>query len=528
MKLEALTPFVCPASIAVSSIAMLVVYLTIPSAHDRAVQHLPSPESDHPILRNSLEIIKAQKSGVFVDWILYYCRKYQGKPWCFRTMGREPYIVLSSPEAFEDVLKTQFDAFEKSPDIFEAMYDVLGHGIIAVDGPIWKHQRKTASHLFSVNMLQYAMEVVVPEMTKELVMRLDEICQKENEAERVVNMKPLLDLYTMDIFTKVGFGVDLDGVKFNQNTEPLNALERVSARILKRIQQPTWVWKLLRWLDVGPEKQMSKDIKVLDDFVYGVISRSIEENRQKGSIASSRKDLISLFIEKFEAEYSKGVHTKKDPKLMRDFTLSFIIAGRETTATTMSWMIVMLNRYPKVLEQVRDELQNKLPDLGSGKMRNPSMEEFQQLVYLEATIRETLRLFPIIVSSGRSATQDVWLDEGTFIKAGTRVILPHYSIGRMPTVWGPDANEFKPERWLDPTTSKIKVVSPFKFTAFLGGPHNCLGMKFALIEMKIAMAKLLSEFDLKTVKNPFDFTYCQAVTLQVKGPLDVLVSRLKP
>ena len=155
------------------------------------------------------------------------------------------------------------------------------------------------------------------------------------------------------------------------------------------------------------------------------------------------------------------------------------------------------------------------------------MEEIQQLVYLEATIRETLRLFPVVAITGRSATRDVWLYEGTFIKAGTRVILPHYAMGRMPTVWGPDANEFRPERWLDPSTSKIKVVSPFKFSAFLGGPRNCLGMTFALMEVKITLAKLLSQFDLKTVNNPFDFTYRQAITLQINGPLDVMVSRLQ-
>ncbi|CAI5728397.1 unnamed protein product [Peronospora destructor] len=442
-------------------------------------------------------------------------------------MGKEPCVVLCCSEAFEDVLKTQFDAFDKSPNVSEAMYDVLGHGIFAVNGPLWQHQRKTASHLFSVQMLQYAMEVVVPEKSKELVKRLDEMCQKENEAERVVSMKRLLDLYTMDIFAKVGFGVDLHGVKFNQNTEPLDAFERMSVRILERIQQPMWVWKLLRWLDAGSEKKLVKDIKVLNDFVYGVIFRSIEEKNQKGSIASSQKDLISLFIEKSEVEYSTGAHTKEDLKLMRDFTLSFLAAGRETTATTMSWVIVMLNRYPKVLKQIRDELQNKLPDLESNKTRTPSMEEIQQLVYLEATIRETLRLFPVVAVTGRCATRDVWLYEGTFIKAGTRVILPHYSMGRMLTVWGPDASEFKPERWLDPTMSKIKVVSPFKFSAFLGGPRNCLGMKFALIEVKITLAKLLSQFDLKTVKIPFEFTYRQAITLQIKGPLDVMVSRLK-
>ncbi|KAE8978438.1 hypothetical protein PF011_g23239 [Phytophthora fragariae] len=176
------------------------------------------------------------------------------------------------------------------------------------------------------------MEVVVSEKGEELVKRLDEISQKEN---RVVNMKRLLDLYTMDIFAKVGFDVDLHGVESDQNAEVLDAFERMSVRMLQRIQQPVWYWKLLRWLNVGPEKQLAEDVKTTDELIYGVMSRSIEEKNRAIS-ASSRKDLISLFIEKSEAEYTKGVHTKKDLKLMRDFVISFLAAGRETTATTMS------------------------------------------------------------------------------------------------------------------------------------------------------------------------------------------------
>ncbi|CAH0477875.1 unnamed protein product [Peronospora belbahrii] len=527
MKLEALAWLFCPTSIAVSCIAVILVYLLIPSPRDRAVQHLPSPEPNYPILRNSLELYKVQKSGKFLDWVFKYCHKYQGKPWCIHAMGKEPCVVLCCPEAFEDVVKTQFDAFDKSPNVAEAMLDVLGHGIFAVSGPLWLRQRKIASHLFTAQMIQYAMEVVVPAKGEELVKRLDEICQKENEDERVVNIKRLLELYTMDIFAKVGFGVDLHGVQFNQNAEPLDAFQRMSVRILKRIQQPMWIWKFLRWLNAGPEKQFAEDIKIMDEFVYSVICRSIEEKKKpKGSIANCRKDLISLFIEKWEMEFTNGVHTTNDLKLMRDFAVSLLAAGRETTATTISWVILMLNRYPKVLEQVRHELKNKLPDLASGKMCTPSLEDIQPLVYLEATIRETLRLFPVVTVTGRSATRDVWLYDGTFIKAGTRVILPHYSMGRMTTVWGPDANEFKPERWLDSTMNRTKAASPFKFSVFLGGPRICLGMKFALLEMKITLAKLLSHFDLKTVNDPFELTYGSSITLQIKGPLDVMVSHL--
>ncbi|ETO99539.1 hypothetical protein F441_23046 [Phytophthora nicotianae CJ01A1] len=527
MKLDAMSAWVSPTSIAVSCVAALLVYLAIPSAHDRAVKHLPTPEGDYPILRHTLEIIKAQKSGKFVDWALKYCRKYKGKPWSLRIVGKYPAIVVCSPEAFEDIQKTQFDAFDKSPFVSEALYDVLGQGIFAISGPLWQHQRKTASHLFTAQMMQYAMEVVVPDKGEELVKRLNGICLTEKESERVVNMKRLLDLYTMDIFAKVGFDVDLHGVESDENAELLDSFERMSARLLERIQLPVWVWKLLRWLNVGAEKQLAEDIKVVNDLVYGVISRSIDEKNRQGVKENSRKDLITLFIEKSEVEYTKGVHTKKDLKLMRDFVISFLAAGRETTATTMSWVILMLNRYPKVLERVRQEIKDKLPDLVSGNMRSPTLEDTQQLVYLEAVVRETLRLFPVAAVSGRSATRDVRLYEGTLIKAGTRIVLPHYCMGRMTTVWGPDVDEFKPERWIDPISGKIKMVSPFKFSVFFGGPRICLGMKFALVEVKITLAKLLSQFDFKTVKDPFDFTYRASITLQIKGPFDVVVSRLK-
>ncbi|KAH7481910.1 uncharacterized protein KRP23_5086 [Phytophthora ramorum] len=134
MKLEAMTAWVSPASVAATCVAALLVYLATPSAHDRAVKHLPGPDGDLPILRNTLEIIAAQKSGTFHDWALKYCRKYQGKPWRLRVVGKEPTVVLCCPEAFEDIQKTQFEAFDKSRFVSAAMYDVLGQDAAVRDG----------------------------------------------------------------------------------------------------------------------------------------------------------------------------------------------------------------------------------------------------------------------------------------------------------------------------------------------------------------------------------------------------------
>ncbi|GAB9477074.1 Cytochrome p450 [Globisporangium polare] len=94
------------------------------------------------------------------------------------------------------------------------------------------------------------------------------------------------------------------------------------------------------------------------------------------------------------------------------------------------------------------------------------------------------------------------------------------------TRWGDDALEFKPERWIDPDTGKLISVSPFKFMAFSAGRRNCIGMKFAMMEIKCTLAVLLSQFDFTTVEDPWTLTYEAAITMAVKGPLAVKISSL--
>ncbi|KAG3074292.1 hypothetical protein PI125_g22025 [Phytophthora idaei] len=108
------------------------------------------------------------------------------------------------------------------------------------------------------------------------------------------------------------------------------------------------------------------------------------------------------------------------------------------------------------------------------------MSDLQKLPYLEAAMRESLRLYMTTVH--RAPNQSVTLDGGLHVPFGTHVIVPTYAMGRMPSVWGEDAAEFRPERWIDEDGKVIKM-SPFKFFSFLAGPHQCLGMRFALLEM---------------------------------------------
>lgn len=165
-----------PSNVAIACCAALLSYLLLPSAQERAVSHLPTPTTTLPILHNTLDVMVAYR-GRFYDMLLDENRKHSGKPWRMKILGKPVMVVLGSPEGFEDVLKTKFDDFGKGAFISKVLEDILGNGVFGVDGTLWVHQRKTASHLFSSQMMRDTMEQVVVFYTKILCDRLDDIAR---------------------------------------------------------------------------------------------------------------------------------------------------------------------------------------------------------------------------------------------------------------------------------------------------------------------------------------------------------------
>lgn len=123
-------------------------------------------------------------------------------------------------------------------------------------------------------------------------------------------------------------------------------------------------------------------------------------------------------------------------------------------------------------------------------------------MYFETAIRENLWLNPSAPGVGRYTKKDAVLCNSTPLAKGDRVGLSMYSSGRMKCVWGDDVLGFKPECWINPETDKLLIVSPFKANFFLAGRHNCICMKFAMMEIKCTLAVLLSRFDFELIDNP--------------------------
>nr|GMC86924.1 cytochrome P450 704C1-like [Ipomoea batatas] len=237
-------------------------------------------------------------------------------------------------------------------------------------------------------------------------------------------------------------------------------------------------------------------------------------------VKNEKEDILSRFIRE----------SKKDPETMtdeylRDIILNFVLAGKDSSANTLSWFFYMLCKNPLVGEKLDREIEEafgNLKEKASSSVEDcigsiTDDEVLQKMPYLHATLTETLRLYPAVPVDGRCAETDDVLPDGFKVKKGDGVYYMSYAMGRMPYIWGDDAEEFRPERWLK--DGIFTPESPFKFTAFHAGPRICLGKDFAYRQMKIVSIALLHFFRFKLSDDSKKVTYRTMFTLHINGGL---------
>lgn len=521
-----------PAATAVVG-ALLLLWVAVPDERLRALRPLPAPASTLPVLGNTLDLMHHQLPRLH-DWIAEQCEVFGGRTWRLQALGAPPLVVVSSPALFEDVMKTQFEVFDKGERMRTIFNDMVGESIVAADGDKWYQQRKIMSRLFTMRAFRDTISAHFHDYT----LVLGRVVARAQAAGSAIDLGDTFHRFAFDVFSDVGFGLREQSLERGGRNDYFDATVSMNRALEARFHQPDWLWKLKRLLRVGQEQTLANNIALVDKISYGIIEDTLRRRSGAASDATageaeqrSTKDVISLFVDRqqdFHHASDGEDHFEVTPKALRDITVTLLGAGKDTTALTMAWLVVMLNRNPAVELAIRQELREKLPELFKDREFVPTMHDIDQLVYLEAAIRESLRLNPVIPLNAKEANRDVTMCDGTFLRKGTRVYIPSYALGRMKNVWGDDAAEYKPERWieLDPTSGKpqLRHFSAFQFPAFHAGPRICLGMRFALTEIKIALAFLLSKFHFETERDPSSFSYDIALSLAVKEPLMVTVS----
>lgn len=473
-----------------------------------------------PLLGNTVDLVK---NGLrFHDWVLEQCVATEGRPWIMTALGRPDVIVVSTPQAYEDVAKTQFDNFIKGEYVFDVLQDVFGAGIFTLDGAAWARHRKLASGLFTMRQLRESMTATIAKHSQSLC----RVLQSASEAQRAIDLSKVLTQFTTEAFCELAFGLEMDYLTSEREHPLQQALDGVQRAVTFRLFAPVWLWKLQRALGLGLEGQLKKHLHTLDGIVLELITHSIEHHAKCDSATgNTRTDLISLFLNQAAKDRADGADELDDmltPESLKYMAMQFLLAGRETTAQTLGWFFLLLSQHPEVEAKLRLELTQQLSSSVEASSEI-SMTGLQQCVYLEAALKETVRLYPSAPITARDAAEDTTLSDGTFIPKGVRVGLPSYAMARLPSVWGDDAAQFNPDRWIDAATGKLVHVSSFKFVSFHAGPRMCIGMNLAMLEMKIAIAHILRRFRVKVVPGQ-KISYDMSITLPMNAPLMVQLS----
>jgi cytochrome P450 len=460
------------------------------------------------------------------EWIAETSLAFGGEPWRAHIPGIQTMIVVTTQELVEEVMTTQFDTFQHGESANEISESLVGKAIATVDGEMWYHQRKAASRFFTTRSLRTCMTT---QMRKNMT-QVYNVIDSATARGQAVDMLHLFHEFALQTFTEIGLGIDLNVIGSTEDHPMSHGIELVTPMMVRRASLPRFYWKLERWMNVGPEGAAAAALQKVYVWLDEVIAQSlaIATARQAESLNPTGgkpeakddiKSVVELFLE--QSDEDKAGMTARD---LRDFILQFILGARGTSALSLAWIFLLIAKHPEVDQRIRDEMAVRLPEIMADDEAYVTSDHIQDLVYLEATIKEVLRLYPTIPMNRREAMKDTVIGDGIPVKKGEFVVLHPYAMARLPSLWGPDAAEFKPERWIDPTTGELIKVSSTKFLLFGSGPRTCIGMKLAMLEMRVVTANLIKRYQF-SLAAPNDCSHVVSMDLMLANPLVMSAKR---
>ncbi|KAF9406477.1 hypothetical protein BGZ94_003092 [Podila epigama] len=387
----------------------------------------------------------------------------------------EDYIIVLEPACIQHVLAKNQPNYEKGSAFKDIFHEFLGSGIFNADGDIWKAQRQLARPHFQTS--EFKDSTLINKHVDQLIKIIDKtIAARPNEAIEVQN---LFCRFTMDTASDFLFGENVNSLEREQSqfSNAFNYAQAVTA----------WRFRVPYWQLLVPKKRLLREIEVLDEFVFNIIDRAIarQEQRVKDAVETESSTGHDTLLDHFLSYQKENDFSKT---YLRDMLLNFMIAGRDTTASLLTWTLWELGQNPDVKEKLYNEI---IEDLGPNTV--PSYAEIKKLKYQKQVVNEVLRLHPPVPFNLRQSVEEDVLPNGYYVPANCPVAYSAYVTHRMPELWGEDSLVFDPDRWGPERVSKIR---PFMFVPFHAGPRICLGQNFAYTEAQITLTRLLQRYDI--------------------------------
>ncbi len=403
-------------------------------------------------------------------------------------------------------MATQFQDFGKGPQFRKEWKDFLGLSIFTTDGELWHNSRMLLRPQFikdrvsDLHTFETHVQVLLPLLAG-------------GSDGATVRMDDLLYRFTLDAATDFLFGRSVNSLQNSQTdfADAFTEVQRVQATVARAGPLQAFV----------PKKSFHEGLKVLNTFIGKFIDQALQ-------LSPEELEKTTKSDEGFTFLHALASYTR-DRDVLRDQLVATLLAGRDTTAVSLSWLFYELSKHPEIVEKLQKEIMNIV-----GVHREPTYDDLKSMRYLQHTLNETLRLYPVVPYNVRVALYDTTLPrgggkDGTEPIAVTKDTPIGYStliLHRREDVYPPPSAtfahhlEFSPERW-DNWTPKAWTYIPFN-----GGPRICIGQQFALTEMAYTVVRILQRFErIESRQDEFPMFRSDIVLAPARGVKVAFVGR---
>lgn len=439
----------------------------------RQFDDLPGPRGV-PVFGNLLQIDSTRVHQQVEAW----CEEF-GPIFRLR-LGKRRIVVVGDHELISTALRDRPEGFRRTQRLEDVGREMgLNAGLFGANGEVWKRQRRMVmAGLDPVHVKRY-----YPFLLR-VAGRLVERWQAAAREDRTIALQADLMRFTVDAVAGLAFGEDVNTLQSDEDVIQQH-LNRIFPMLFKRIFSPLPLW---RWWPSAEDKALTHSVSEVNVAVQGFIAKARSRMAANPALYQQPSNLLEGMLVAAD-EPGSGI----DDEQVAGNVLTMLLAGEDTTANTLAWMIWLLSRHPEALAQARAEV-----DRVCGGADLPTLEQLGALDFVEACAHETMRLRPVAPINTMQAMRDTRVGD---VQVPTGMIV--MAVMRRDAVSErhlPDAAAFDPGRWLQ--DAKQAGAAKRLSMPFGAGPRICPGRYLALMEIKLACAVLLRHFDLAAVDTP--------------------------
>ncbi|KAF5277801.1 hypothetical protein FQR65_LT03782 [Abscondita terminalis] len=415
-------------------------------------------------------------------------------------LGFYPRLVLFDAKSVEFILSSK-SILKKSSE-YKFLSSWLGSGLLTSDGPKWKKHRKLLTPAFHFQILERFIDIF-DNQTNILINKLEEVKCAE------IDIIPYARLHALDVICEATMSTSI-----NAQANPTSNYVESVREMCRIFMERTFSFKM--W-----------------DIVYALTNDYQKEQKALGYLHGLSNSVIQTRREELQTQFLSGltnktsVGTKKRIAFLdilltsnvdgvpltheeiRNEVDTFMFAGHDTTTSALSFTLYCLSKYQELQDKVYEEI---IEILGNGDSSSLSYKNLQQMKYMEQFIKEVLRMYPPVPVFSRHLTEDA-IYERKVIPKGVQVMIFCYQLHRDPDLF-PNPEVFDPERF---NVENSKNMSFYSYVPFSAGSRNCIGQRFAMLEIKATVCKMLQKYKLLPVTGHDPALIVEAVLSSENG-----------